>query len=146
MENGKFIKIVVVLFLLVFCAAGCHKPQPKKAKTAETGSAAVESIVRQKASEKERDVARFNVLINRLDQRNPFAKDHAGIYKLKMASGTLNLGGILYDGQRPMAIINNQIVREGDIIDKKEVVKITSEEVVLKDIEEERTYKLEVIK
>jgi len=42
-----------------------------------------------------------------------------------------NLGGILYGSQRPSAIINKRVVRDGDIIDGARVVQIDKETVTL---------------
>jgi hypothetical protein len=95
---------------------------------------------------KEESKKRFNLLINKLDQRNPFSKEHEGIYRLKAVIGNLELGGIFYDGKKPMAIINDQIVGVGDIIEEKQILKITQREVILNDLKEGRIYKLEVIK
>ena len=48
-------------------------------------------------------------------------------------SSGLQLMGITYGGSRPMAIINDTMVYEGDLIEDKKVVKINETSVVIED-------------
>ncbi len=135
-----------ILFLLILVACGCQKKERKPAEIAVKGFSALEKESFELATGKEESKKRFDILINKLDQRNPFSREHEGIYRLKTKIENLQLGGIFYDGQKPMAIINDQIVGEGDIIEDKQVLRITQKEVILNDLKEANIYKLEVIK
>lgn len=61
----------------------------------------------------------------------------------KMRNSNLELGGIIYDPKMPRAIINNTIVREGDVIEGAKVVKIKKNSVDLTLKEKTITLKLE---
>lgn len=145
MARESFKISFTILLIVMFLVCGCQKPREKKPVATKEIKTVEKNTIDKEAVEKVKERERFVALINKLDQRNPFSRDHAGIYKLRISNGSLQLGGILYDEKKPMAIINNQIVGEGDTIDDKEVIEITPEEVILKD-KEERTYKLGVIK
>ena len=120
---------VSVLFLL-----GC--PKQKKAK-----SGIIKGVGESSAIEKSTGLGRkekdFSFLLDKLKQKNPFSKDHVNIDKYKFMPGALNLSGIYYDGKRPLAIINDQVVAEGDTLNDKQVIKISNNEVILKDKEKE---------
>lgn len=57
----------------------------------------------------------------------------------------LSLSAILYSAQESRAIINGRIVREGDIIDNKEIIKINPENIILKDADNEYTIRLKEV-
>ena len=148
MVKGAFKNKPLVLSLIfILFLVGCQK-QEKKIPLPIRDKKTDEEIfdINKKLSEDSRNKERFTALINRLDRRDPFSKDHTGIYKLKVSSGSLNLGGIIYDEKKPLAIINDKIVGKGDMVEDKEIIRITPEEVILKDREKEYILKLEVNK
>jgi hypothetical protein len=53
-----------------------------------------------------------------------------------------NLTGILKRGNRAVAIVDQELVREGDLIDDAEVLKIETEKVVLKQDDKELELRL----
>lgn len=127
------------LCIIILSLSGCTErekaniDQKAKSQLAETEES-------QRLKNREKD---FSLLLENLKQKNPFNKDHSEIYKYRFATGTLNLSGVIYDGEKPLAIINGRIVAVGDLIDNKQVVKITPAEVVLKDREKEYRLKTE---
>jgi hypothetical protein len=122
---------ILVLFLVGYEGKKKEKAEVKKTQEA----ASVEKKVR--LGQKEKD---FSGLLDKLKQKNPFSKDHLATDKYKFTSGTLTLSGILYEAKRPLAIINEQVVAEGEMVGDKQVIKITHNEVILKD--KDREYRL----
>ena len=54
----------------------------------------------------------------------------------------LHLSGIVSNGERSLAIINDMLVGEGDMIEDKKIIKIKSKSVVIKEGDKEYTLKL----
>lgn len=73
--------------------------------------------------------------------RDPFG---LGKFMVKGEEGLvrLALNGIVWDGENPYAIINDEIVKKGDTIDGNIVVEIREESVILDDGLEQFTLKL----
>lgn len=61
--------------------------------------------------------------------RNPFSASKSLI---KRPQGVI-LNGILWDSKNPMAIVNEGIVKEGDIISGNKVIEIKQDRVILND-------------
>lgn len=123
----------LLCILLLFCLS-CEIKKKEKLEIKETQEAVEKKL---SVGQKERD---FSLLLEKLKQKNPFSKDHLATDKYKFASGALILSGILYDEKRPLAIINEQVFAIGDMIGDKQVIKITNNEVILKD--KQREYRL----
>lgn len=76
------------------------------------------------------------------DMRNPFlTQEEEKIYqqargKIIIKSG-LELAAVFFSPPNSQAIINGQILKVGDIIEGKKIIKINKESVILKDIEGE---------
>jgi len=70
--------------------------------------------------------------------RNPFVATK----KPGAPVGELNLGGILWDKDKPMAVINDNMVGIGDTVGAYKVVDITQDSVTLNDGTEEHILKL----
>jgi len=133
-RNSYFLmNIILCSTLLLFL--GCTKDESKKAKTLKQISPETSQAFRTSQQEDmDRD---FALTLDKLKAKNPFSKNHADIAKYKFRSGNLVLSGIFYDGKRPLALINDQMVGEGEAIVGKRVIKITRDEVILKDQEKE---------
>ena len=125
--------IILCSALLLF--VGCTRDKSKKAKTLKQISPETSQAFR--ASQQEDMDRDFALTLDKLKAKNPFSKNHADIAKYKFRSGNLVLSGIFYDGKRPLALINDQMVGEGEAIAGKRVIKITRDEVLLKDQEKE---------
>jgi len=117
--------------------AGCHKKRkarPEIKKEMPEGTVDMADL-RLKQRQKE-----FSLLLEELKKKNPFDKSHLNVDKYRFTTGDLSLSGILYDEKRPLAIINEQVVAEGDMLGNKQVIKISQDEVILRD--EEKEYRL----
>lgn len=131
-------KITSSIFILIYflCAVslplGCTKKKAKVKSTPPEDAASQQKVWEQK----KKALPEF---LEKLKQKNPFARDHAGVYS-SLSQG-LTLSGIFYDAKQPLAIINGAIVAEGQMVGTKQVIKINKEEVILKD-HEGREYRL----
>ena len=133
-RNAYFLmNIILSSALLLF--VGCTRDKSKKAKNLKHISPETSQAFR--ASQQEDKDKEFILILDKLKEKNPFSKNHADIAKYKFRSGNLVLSGIFYDGKRPLALINDQMVGEGEAIAGKRVIKITRDEVILKDQEKE---------
>lgn len=75
-------------------------------------------------------------LVSLSQERNPFLTYEEEEFfekEMKEEIDYLTLSGVFYSSGVSYAIIDGRIVKEKDIIDNKEVVKIGREEVILKD-------------
>ena len=124
-----------LLCILLLFSLSCEIKKEEKGETKNVQEASAVA-----PGKKERD---FSLLLEKLKQKNPFSKDHLATDKYKFASGALILSGIFYDEKRPLAIINEQVFAIGDMIGDKQVIKITHNEVILKDKQREYHLKTE---
>ena len=76
-------------------------------------------------------------------EKDPFLSLGKEKQRLTSELLTLTLTGILWEGKEASAIINDDIVKEGDFIGEKKVLKIRKDEVVLGEGEEKYILKLE---
>jgi len=78
------------------------------------------------------EVLKQNMVVERVNRKYREEKTKQPEQEPEKQSG-FSLSGILYDEANPVAIINNDIVRVGDVIQGATVVKITQTTVVIKD-------------
>lgn len=116
------------LFFHVLLLPGCTKKESRETKQPLSKKSAKPDDTLKPA----RKNKGLTELLDKLKQKNPFSRDHTETAKYRFAAGTLILSGIFYDGKKPCAIINEQIVNEGDMIYSKQVIKITPDEVTLR--------------
>ncbi|MFH0877009.1 MAG: hypothetical protein V1863_02120 [Candidatus Omnitrophota bacterium] len=112
---------------LIFCAAsGCGRSEKpvrvSKAKPrAPKADSAAASVLAQQ------DVAS---LLKAVSEKNPFRQDRAVNLVVK-GSTDRSLKGIVWDSEKPYAIIGERVVRIGDYIGEKKVVDIQQGSVTL---------------
>jgi hypothetical protein len=123
------------LVLLCTSCTGQESTKAKGKKNIPGENAETTKIIQIQKDDKE-----FSLLLDKLKEKNPFSRNHAEISKYRFKSGNLTLSGIFYDTKKPLALINDEMVSEGQIIDGKRVIKITPNEVILTD--QEREYRL----
>jgi len=118
------------LFLL-----GCNKTRaPKNSQVASPKKTKSEQLERQEAGS----------LLKELRQKNPFRPDHSD----GLAQGPkvdTGLKGIIWDSQKPFALIGDSVVGEGDIVDGKMAMKINKDSVVLDNNGKEEVLRLELV-
>lgn len=142
LRKGLYFNLInIILSVGIFFSAGCTKEKAKKLKTTkdtEKGNSRVDKAIAERKIDKG-----FAIALDKLKEKNPFNKNHAEISKYKFRSGNLVLSGIFYDSKRPLALINDQMVAEGQTVAGKRVIKITQNEVILRDQEKEYRLKTE---
>jgi len=132
MKIQKLILICIIasaLFLL-----GCNKPRvPKNSQAASPKKIKSEQLERQGAAS----------LLKELKQKNPFRPDHSSglAQEPKVDTG---LKGIIWDSQKPFALIGDSVVGEGDTVDGKIVMKINEDSVILDNNGKEEVLTLEL--
>lgn len=109
--------ICLVIFLLFII--GCNRPkQPgisKRVKTSELETAGLSAP----------DTKELDALLMELKQNNPFNPEHST--GLTGADNDFHLQGIVWDAQRPLAIIGNRVFVENDFINGRKVIKINKD-------------------
>lgn len=69
-------------------------------------------------------------LLNELKLKNPFSLKHFN-EPLTEAKQEIKLEGIMWDNQKPFAVIDGTVMSVGDFIDGKKIIKIDNESVTL---------------
>lgn len=131
MRPGKLILILGVLF--IFFIAGCKKPEAAKV---------IRVPHQKKISPEQTDNQTAEFLLKELRQKNPFRKDHTVGITIEI-KGAFGLRGIIWDAQRPFALIGDSVVSQGDDIDNKKVIKINKDSVILDNAGTEEVLRLE---
>lgn len=130
MRLYKLIFIWGVMFL--FFITGCEKPQKPKVSKPPVQERKEEQIENQE----------MQYLLKELKQKNPFRPDHTVGFAIEPQGGT-DLKGIIWDSQRPFAIIGDAVVIEGDYIENKKVIRIDKDSVTLDSNGVEEVLRLE---
>jgi len=124
---------ILLILLLVFSGWGCQKKEEISKKTP----------VRMERTEKKiesKGLTPKPFIYDRKGKRDPFIPLEETEKGTKLA--WLSLEGILWTPERPLAIINDQIVSKGDIVQGAKVINIKKEGVTLRYGEEETFLKL----
>lgn len=122
--------IITVLFMM-----GCKKTEAPKISQGPSQT---------RISQEQPEAQEIESLLKELKKTNPFRPDHAsGLVPIETEGGTY-LKGIIWDAQKPFALIGDKVVSEGDLIDNKKVIKINKDSVVLNNNGQEEVLKLEV--
>jgi type II secretory pathway component PulC len=130
----KRYKVIFICLILFFLATACQKRQ-----TANLPKPSIQT--KAKAEELERQETES--LLQGLKQKNPFRPDHA-VGSFTATDQTENvLKGIIWDGQRPLAIIADTVVAVGDYVENKKVIRIDKDAVFLDNQGKEEILKLE---
>lgn len=131
---GFFITASVILVIILIAN---HKRGHKPIQVKEAGRKEALIIERAKEPEmrkvKKKKPAEIEALLQEVGRKDPFLPPPSGKYIPPASSGggELNLAGIIWDAERPLAIINDTVIGEGDKIGDKKVIKIEKESVIL---------------
>lgn len=96
----------------------------------------------QEKKEEQLENQEMEYLLKELKKMNPFRPDHAMGLAIEIEGGR-SLKGIIWDSQRPFAIIADTVVVEGDYIDNKKVIRIDKNSVTLDNNGKEEVLRLE---
>lgn len=132
MRSHKSIFILGLLSL--FFLVSCQKREMPAASKPERQT---------KITAEELENREMDSLLKELKQKNPFRPDHA-VGSLLIDSYADNvLKGIIWDSQRPFAVIGDSVVSEGDYVDNKKVIRIDKDSVTLDNNGKEEILRLE---
>lgn len=124
--------LIFILGMVLLFSFGCQKPPlPKFSK-----------LPPQEKKEEKPEDTEMDYLLKELKQKNPFRPDHAVGLAIE-PEGNGGLKGIIWDSQRPYAIIGDKVVIEGDYLDNKKVLKINKNSVVLDNNGRQEVLKIE---
>jgi type II secretory pathway component PulC len=138
--------IIILAFILVANARRGRKAITFK-RIGEKGRAVVERLktpAERKA--RKRKPAEIQAMLREVGREDPFLKPSERRATVRPARGALHLSGIVSDGRRSLAIINDMLVGEGDMIEDKKIIKIKSRSVVVRESGREYTLRLEGFK
>ena len=122
----------ILVIILIANYKKSHKPiQVKKASKEETVIKKTKGI-KKKAVRKKKPIE-IEAMLQEVGREDPFLPASEKDIPVGPARAELNLVGIMWDEARPLAIINDTIVGEGDMIRNKKVIKIGKKSVVLSE-------------
>ena len=117
--------LLIIVIGLVFFSSSCyrHEYQAKRPKTSPKA---------HRLGAEDSDKREIDLLLKELMEKNVFHPEHSsGI--LLLTHETFQLKGIIWDAQKPCALIGESVVMVGDYVNGKKVVKINKNLVVLDD-------------
>lgn len=132
------ILIFILLFVVISVIKKAGKTKPSQTQKIEVISSRADNLV-DKRSSKEKNVAKN--LYNALEEeskslelkRDPFTAAPITTKETASSSTLIQLNGILWDRTKPMAIINNNVVKIGSKVGTNIVVDIKKDRVILSD-------------
>ena len=86
--------------------------------------------------------AEIQAMMREVGREDPFLPPSEKRVPVRPVRAELYLSGIVSNGGRSLAIINDMLVGEGDMIEDKKIIKIKSKSVVIKEGEKEYILKL----
>ena len=134
----KGMSIMVGLALVVLAVVVLNGRSPRQAppslpgpviESKETGeSAKPERPPRQEKSMPQE----IQALLGSVGRTDPFSLPKRGVVRKVRRQSEFSLEGIIWDRQKPLAIINDQIVSEGEVLEGRVIERIEKNRVILK--------------
>ncbi len=119
----KLIELLVAMLSLFL--AGCNQAP---AQTARAPEPAPKKIYTEQPKHLKKE--EMESLINELRLKNPFSPKHFNEPIIETRK-EIELEGIMWDNQKPFAVIDGAVMTEGDFVDGKKIIKIDNESVTL---------------
>jgi len=134
------IKIMMISAISILALAGCDSgtdsgeyiPEEPVTGSSQMASVIVPAQTVGAAAGYNETAVPFDVTV----RRNPFlSRDEEAIFSKESREllDNMNLSGVFYSPPASYAIIDGRIVKESEIVEEKQVVRIDQEEVVLRD-------------
>lgn len=140
------------LFFLILCLFlffGCAKQGQEDTQNLQETQAQTEEVVTEEAKTPVEQEKSKEASGDMTKMRNPFlTQEEEGVTKETgsfIPINYLSLSAVIYSPRESRAIINGQILKVGDNIDNKQVVKIEPEAVILKDAQGEYIVRLKKV-
>jgi type II secretory pathway component PulC len=129
---------VLTAAIFLFLAA-CDKPPRQRASSPKAAAPTIASATPRRQLEKEQ----MEPLLNELKLKNPFTPVHF-VDATPKSVKEIELEGIMWDKERPYAVIDGTVVAEGEFIDGKRVIRINNETVILDNQGREETLRIKL--
>lgn len=135
------IMAVLAVFFIIALAGSCKAASGKiKSKPAAVGQKSVESGQNNRPVRNNASAVTGQYAEDPEWGRDPFS---GRIYSAGKKTSALHLIGIIWDEKNPVAMINERILKTGDVIQGKQVVRINSDSVIIDDGSKETELKLQ---
>ena len=118
-------RVLLSAAFLLFLAA-CDNPPRQTAPPLPDATAKLNSESPKEPLGKEE----MDSLLNQLELKNPFSSKHFADQIIETKK-EIQLEGIMWDNEKPYAVIDGAVVAEGELIDGKKVLRINNESVTL---------------
>lgn len=127
--------LTAIIFLFL---AGCDKAPGQTVHPPESAAAKINREPPKDLEKKE-----MQSLLNELELKNPFNPKHLAdpIIETKKE---IELEGIMWDNEKPFAVIDGAVVAEGEFIEGKKVIRINNESVILDNQGREEILKIKL--
>jgi|GEM_PF-2607506 len=132
--NSIFLSVAVIFLFL----AGCDKAPQETTQPPESVPVKFKHGSSEQLKKEE-----VESLLNELKHKNPFSPQHFNETKIE-GKKEIELEGIMWDNQKPFAVIDGAVVAEGDYIDGKKVINIQNESVILDNRGRQETLKIKL--
>ena len=134
-EKIKFGLLITASAILVIVLIANYKKSYKPIQVKEADRKET-LIIREAKEPKKKKVrkkkpAEIEALLQKVGRKDPFLPPSGKYIPPESSHAELNLAGIIWDAEKPLAIINDTIVGEGDMIGDKKVIKIEKESVIV---------------
>jgi type II secretory pathway component PulC len=123
MMRYKLTALLTAVFFLFLAA--CDKPPRKTVHPPNEEALKINS-----ESPRHLEKEEMQSLLNQLELKNPFSPRHFADQIIETKK-EIELEGIMWDNEKPFAVIDGAVVAEGEFIDGKRVVRINNESVIL---------------
>ncbi len=143
-DKTQLVMLIVASVILIVIVASNFGEKGKISRKAESKrveeTVSKEALSRKKKREKKEKSPEVQAMFKEAGRNDPFLKpderDEPGVF----VRVSLKLSGIVSDGERPFAVINDEIVGEGEMIGDKRILEIKDQSVVIQ--EGDRQYEL----
>ena len=139
------IKLSLIIIIAGLLTSGCEKKEflkpvlaaekPKKEEIpTKTAPESPHSLKEISLEERRRQAILQRSLSSDIyGRQDPFAPLAGRADKHPVTRGKLELKGILWDESQPLAVINEVVVREGEIVDGRKILRIEKTKVILEE-------------
>jgi type II secretory pathway component PulC len=130
-------KLLLAAAIFLFLT-GCDKPPEQTARPPQSPLVKIGDDSPKQLKKQE-----MESLLNELKLKNPFTPKHFKKQVIRPKK-EIELEGIMWDNQKPFAVIDGGVVAEGDFINGKKVIKIHNESVILDNQGREEILKIKL--
>jgi hypothetical protein len=132
--------VILIVILITHYKSTHKKVLPKRGPAAQAAVYGKMKKPREERAHKEK-TAEVQALLKEVGREDPFLQPTEK--KISARTGAeLVLSGIVSNGERSLAVINDMLVGEGDMIGDKKIIRIGNKGVVIRDGEKEYMLKM----